>query len=71
MGLLLVGTEGGLTLPLLVDHPAVGALQALVQLVAEAPGLLQGSRYQEAQGGTTLGGKFRLGLKLGNHCDGG
>ncbi|MNI13528.1 hypothetical protein D3C73_667580 [compost metagenome] len=71
MGLLLVGAEGGLALPLLVDHPAVGAIQALMQPVAEAPGLLQGSRYQGAQGGATLGGKVRLGLKLGNHCDGG
>ena len=60
MGLLLVGPERRLALPLLVDHPAVGVLHALVQPVAEAPGLLPAGVDERRQGGPTLGGEFRL-----------
>ena len=71
MGLLLVGTERRIALPLLVDHPAVGTLQALMQPVAKAPGLLPAGVDERRQGGSALGGEFRLGLKLGNHNQGG
>jgi hypothetical protein len=70
MGLLLVGEQGGFTLPLLVQHPAMGALQALMQLVAKAPRLLQGSGDQRLEGSAKLGGEFGFGVKLGNHNQG-
>ncbi len=56
--MLLVGLERGFALPLFVQHPAMGVVQALVQLVTQAAGLLQGGRNQRLKGGPELGGKF-------------
>ncbi|MNT82634.1 hypothetical protein D3C72_2223910 [compost metagenome] len=71
MGLTLVGEQRLFALPQLIKQPAVGVIQALMQLIGEAARLLQGGRYQRRQGGPELGTVFGSGFELGNHDQGG
>ena len=70
VGLALMGGEGGFALPHFVEHPAVGMVQVLMQLIALAAHLLQRGRDQRLKGSAKLGGEFGFGFKLGNHNHG-
>lgn len=70
VALALMAGEGRFALPHFVEHPAVGIVQVLMQLIALAARLLQGGRNQRLKGGAKLGGAFGFGFKLGNHNHG-